>query len=197
MSIYSQAKILRAIENKRICRVGGKKEFAVDVRGIAATNQDIDARVADKEFREDLYYRLNVGRLQIPPLRERREDIPELIDHFLGKLNIKSGVNVRDFSDDSYQYLLQYQWPGNVRELKNVVEASLIDLPGGDMEFIRLPDYLKLKMDSPMKFVKNERDGLINALHETNWNKSKAAEKLHWSRMTLYRKMKKYEIVSN
>lgn len=194
MSTYSQAKILRAIETKKICRVGGKKEFEVDIRGVAATNHDIDALVAKKEFRGDLYYRLNVGRLHIPPLRERKEDVPGLVRYYITKLNKSIGSKVEGFSDDSWRYLMQYEWPGNVRELKNVVESSFIDLPNRHVEFIRVPDYLKRKIDAPLKFVTSERDSLVNALQETNWNKSKAAVKLNWSRMTLYRKLQKYEI---
>lgn len=197
MSPYSQAKILRAIETKKISRVGGKAEILVNARGTAATNHDLEELISQNRFREDLYYRLNVGRLHIPPLLERKEDIPCLVSYFINKLNKTTCRNVLGFSDESWRYLLQYDWPGNVRELKNVVESSFIDLPNRHVDFIRLPEYLKRKIESPLKFVVNERESLIMALRVSNWNKSKAAEQMNWSRMTLYRKMKKYKIVSN
>ncbi len=196
MSVYAQAKILRAIDSKKICRVGGSKEITVNARGVAATNHDLEQLVEEKKFRDDLYYRLNVGRVQLPPLRERKEDIPCLVNHFVGKLNRATSCNVYDFTDESWQYFTQYDWPGNVRELKNMVEATFIDVPGNNIERLSLPDYLKRKIDSSTPFVVTERDKLLSALSETNWNKSKAANKLQWSRMTLYRKMKRYKIAN-
>ncbi|MCP4341202.1 MAG: sigma-54-dependent Fis family transcriptional regulator [Desulfobulbaceae bacterium] len=195
MSVCAQAKILRAVDTKRICRVGGGKEIAVNVRGVAATNQDLEKLIEENKFRSDLYYRLNVGRVQLPPLRDRKEDIPSLVNYYIEKLNKVVHGRVHSFTDDSWKYLFLYDWPGNVRELKNVVESSFVEMADRNMEFIRLPDYLKRKIDAPLQFVTTERESLLTALHATNWNKSKAAEKLCWSRMTLYRKMKRYKIL--
>lgn len=194
MSVYGQAKILRALDAQRICRVGGGKEIAINIRGVAATNHDLEKLVEENRFRNDLYYRLNVARVHLPPLRDRKEDIPSLVNYYIEKLNKVVHSRVQRFAEDSLRYLVAYDWPGNVRELKNVVESSFVDLPSRDLEFIHLPSYVKRKIEKPLKFATSERDQLLSALADTKWNKSKAAGKLNWSRMTLYRKIKKYQI---
>ena len=194
MPMQVQVHLLRVLQEKTFEPLGSSETQRVNVRIIAATNVSLEDAVTAGSFRSDLYYRLNVGRVQLPPLRERKEDIPGLINYYIEKLNKGAKGRIRSFTDDSWKYLVQYDWPGNVRELKNVVESSFVDMEDRNMELIRLPDYLKRKIDAPMQLVTTERESLLAALQATNWNKSKAAEKLQWSRMTLYRKMKRYKI---
>jgi len=195
MSMMAQTKILRAIENKAVFRLGGKKEVPLDFRIIAATNQELESKISDRSFRRDLYYRLNVARIHLPPLREHKEDIPYLISHFLRELNLQFGSNVTGIQQQALDILLAYHWPGNVRELKNVLEVALINRP---------PITIGVR-DLPQSFQENinqydgqdqERDTVLTALLSTNWNKSRAAKKLNWSRMTLYRKIQKYHLTN-
>ncbi len=193
MSPYAQAKILRSIENKEVHRLGGRKSVPVDVRFIAATNQDLEQLVAQDKFRKDLYFRLNVARIHLPPLRDRREDIPLLFDHYIKQLNHRFSREVEGFGEDALDALLRYDWPGNVRELKNLLEAIFVDLPPPRISFADLPEQYQRRFRDAAPLA--ERDRLLSALLSTKWNKSKAARKLHWSRMTLYRKMAKYQII--
>src|SRR5262249_39859876 len=124
MTLYSQAKILRAIETKRIQRLGGKQSISLDIRIVAATNQDLESRVAEGKFRRDLYFRLNIMRIHLPPLRERKEDIPALLQHFLSEMNSLYGKNLEGFAEDALEQLVAYDWPGNIRELKNLLEVA-------------------------------------------------------------------------
>jgi two-component system response regulator HydG/two-component system response regulator AtoC len=194
MSLHAQAKILRVIENKKVCRVGGQRDVEVNMRSIAASNDDLERLVAEKKFREDLYYRLNVGRVHMPSLRERKEDIPSLVQYYINRLNRTIGSTVQGFTDESWNCLMACDWPGNVRQLKNVVEASFIDLPSREIEFIRLPDQVRRCLLQPLQTVATEKEQLLAALTHTRWNKSQAAAQLNWSRMTLYRKIKKYSL---
>ena len=191
MSPCAQAKILRAIERKEIYRLGGKQSIPVDFRVIAATNQELENLLPDQKFRKDLFFRLNVARIRVPPLRDRKEDIPLLLNHYLQVVSHPSGRTVKGFSEEALACLLRYEWPGNVRELKNLVEALLINLTSSWISLHDLPEALqKFATDgSP-----SERERLLSALYATHWNKSKAAQKLNWSRMTLYRKMARYQI---
>jgi DNA-binding NtrC family response regulator len=187
MSLSAQAKILRVLEQKEVCRVGGTQRRKVDVRFVAATNQDLETMSNRGTFRKDLFYRLNVARIELPPLRERREDIPLLVDHYQRHLRGNTEI-----SEECLHRLLQYDWPGNIRELKNVVESLfLVDAPNG-IRFEHLPQRLRESFDRGGELLPDERERLVEALCSTHWNKSRAAEKLHWSRMTLYRKMAKY-----
>jgi len=194
MSHYAQAKILRVIESKEFYRVGGKRSISLDVRVISATNQDLEQLMTKGRFRNDLYYRLNVGRVHLPPLRDRKEDIPLLLEHYIRELNRRFGRDVEGFTDDALEYLLLYDWPGNVRELKNLLEATFINLPSRKIAFMDLPKQFQRQLKEAEGLPKKERDRVLSALFATNWNKSKAARKLHWSRMTLYRKMARYHI---
>jgi len=194
MCPMAQAKILRTIELKEVSRLGGKHTIPVDVRVIAATNQDPEELVSVGKFRKDLYYRLNVARVQLPPLRERREDIPYLLQHFITHYNQRFARQVEGFSDEALNYLLNYSWPGNVRELKNLVEAAFINLPSHRIGIMDLPKTYQEKIKAAEGLSQNERDRLLSTLFATNWNKSKTARKLHWSRMTVYRKMEKYRL---
>lgn len=197
MQPYAQTKILRCIENKTVHPLGGKLATPVNTRVIAATNQDPEALISEGKFREDLYYRLNVARLHIPPLRERREDILELINFGINKLNRKFGCQVESLREDVAKLLLRYDWPGNVRELMNILEGTFINMPDNRIKKADLPAYFKKKLMESQNLPSDERKRILAALLETNWNKSTAAAKLKWSRMTLYRKMHNYHIVEN
>jgi DNA-binding NtrC family response regulator len=194
MSGYGQAKILRMIEAKEVQRLGSNGRIPVDVWTIAATNQDMEQLVKEEKFRRDLFFRLNVARVHIPPLRERREDLLSLIDHYIRYFNIKFGRRVRRLSDDAIEFLGTYDWPGNVRELRNLLEAIFVDLPPGDVSSMHLPAHFMRRYSEIKAAPADERDRLLWALSATDWNKSRAADKLHWSRMTLYRKMARYKI---
>ncbi len=195
MSAAAQAEILGILERKRIHRPGSCKATDLDVRVIAATNQDIERRVKDGKFRKDLFFRLNVVRLHMPPLRERREDIPVLLYRFMLEFNESFGLDITGFSEKSWFCLLKYEWPGNIRELRNVMEAIYINHPFSTITFQDLPVPFQEKFYSRGFKPKNERDKVLSALFAADWNKSQAAQDLNCSRMTLYRKMAKHQIV--
>jgi DNA-binding NtrC family response regulator len=194
MNLYAQAKILRTIESKEICRLGGNKSNALNVRFIAATNQDPERLMIDKRFRLDLYYRLNVARIHMPPLRERKDDILLLLNHYIRELNQRYGRSVLGFTDEVLAHLLRYDWPGNVRELKNLCEAIFINLPTREISFLDLPYLYQKRLKEVESLPQSERERLLSTLFTTNWNVSKAAKKLNWSRITIYRKLEKYHI---
>ena len=193
MSLGAQAKILRAIDTKEVQRLGHRSGIRVNVRIVCATNRDLEAEVANGTFRADLFFRLNVARLRLPPLRERKSDIAGLVSHFLSHMNARLQRQVTGFTEHSWVRLLQHDWPGNVRELRNVVETSLAQLPFAGMRLMELPDDFhtqnRSKEDTP-----SESEQLLAALVAHNWNKSKAAHHLRWSRMRLYRKMAQYQL---
>ncbi|HEY8072440.1 MAG TPA: sigma-54 dependent transcriptional regulator [Methylocystis sp.] len=193
VSMPAQAKLLRAIEGKSVYRVGGEKEFAFDVRILAATNQDLDAAMQQDHFRKDLYYRLNVVRIQVPPLRDRREDIPLLLSHYINHFSSSFGLHVEGFTEEALHQLMSYEWPGNIRELRNVVEAIFVNLKEPMVDISGLPPCITKYLATPSKPA--ERDELLRALATTKWNMTKAADRMHWSRTTLYRKMATYKIV--
>lgn len=194
MGPFAQAKILRAIEERKIYRLGGKEDIDLNVRVIAATNQDLDKLMTQGHFRKDLYYRLNVARIHLPALRERKEDIPILLRHFIGEFNRKFKRQVDGFNDEALVFFLNYTWPGNVRELKNLVEATFINLPVGHISLIELPQQFYTKAKECAQLPQTEQNQILSALVVTNWNRDKAAEKLQCSRMTLYRKMLKHNL---
>jgi DNA-binding NtrC family response regulator len=194
MGPYAQAKILRAIEMKEIYRLGGRHPIPVDIRVVAATNQDLEHSIGAGGFRKDLYYRLNVARIHLPPLRERREDIPLLFDYYVSELNRRYGRHVEGLNADLLDYLFEYDWPGNVRELKNLVEAIFLNVRTPRIGWDDLPGPLRRRFGAPTETTA-ERQRLLSALSAANWNKSKAAQRLNWSRMTLYRKIAKYDVV--
>ncbi|HEY1758754.1 MAG TPA: sigma-54 dependent transcriptional regulator [Bryobacteraceae bacterium] len=191
MTPYAQAKILRVIEGKEIQRLGGKASVPVNVRIIAATNQDLAKLVTEQRFRRDLYFRLNVTQIQLPALRDRREDIVALLEHYVRVFNTRTGAEVEGFTQEALDYLTRYDWPGNVRELKNMVEGIFIDPPHPRID---LPDLPGTSGFPAIPCNASERDQLLEVLEATQWNKSKAAAKLHWSRMKIYRKLAKYNI---
>jgi DNA-binding NtrC family response regulator len=194
MGTSAQAKMLRMIEEKENFRIGGKDRILIDVRIIAATNKDPERLIAEGKFRKDLYYRLNVARIHLPPLRERKEDISRLITYFIHELNQRFRREVEFVTEDSMKIMLSYDWPGNVRELKNLLEATFINLPSRAVTVIDLPEQFKRRINYAGLFPQGERERVVSALLSTDWNKSMAARKLNWSRMTLYRKIAKYHI---
>ncbi len=195
MSECTQAKVLRAIEYKEVQRLGSARSEHVDARIIAATNRDIEGLVASGKFRQDLYFRLDVARIEIPPLRDRREDIFVLCRHFIDGLNQRFAARVERLTREVEDYLFLHSWPGNVRELKNVLEAAFVNQPARHIQVEDLPAaFLRRFGDAGDKSLP-ERDRILWALHSCRWNKSRAAKKLRWSRMTLYRKMDRYHIL--
>ena len=196
MSAYAQAKILRLTESKEVQRLGCNQGISVDVRIIAATNQDLDLLSRENKFRRDLYFRLNVARINLPPLRERMEDLLPLVEHYISYFNKKFGRRVRGFTEEALECLPAYEWHGNVREVKNLLESIFVEGPSDEITFEELPPQFRLRC-AELRLIGDERERLLWALNTTNWNKSKAASKLNWSRMTLYRKMARYNILRN
>jgi DNA-binding NtrC family response regulator len=195
MSPSAQAKILRVLDNREVCRLGGSKSQRVDVRVVAATNQEIERLVEERKFRADLYFRLNVARLHLPPLRERRSDIRLLVKHYVQQMNVKFRKKITGFDSEAMDKLENYNWPGNIRELKNLVEAAFIELPDDCLDLAALPAAIRARLASMGDMPAEEREQLLGALLKTDWNVSQAAAQLQLSRMTLYRKMAKYQIV--
>lgn len=197
MSPLAQTKILRAIETKEIFRLGGRRELPVDFRVVAATNRSLEDMIAEGGFRKDLYYRLNVARIHLPPLRERKEDIPLLVEDTIEQMNPRFGTRIEGVDEQAMGALLHYAWPGNVRELKNAIEVAFINQPAGHIGLHDLPETLQrspYRSSAAADPAESERDILLAALVNTNWNKSQTAKTLNWSRMTVYRKMHKYQI---
>jgi two-component system response regulator AtoC len=195
MSANIQVHLLRVLEEKEFTRVGGNEPIRVDVRVISATNKDLRKAIEKQEFREDLYYRLNVVNIELPPLRERKEDIPLLAEHFLNKFAMENQKEITGFSPEAMELVLDYDWPGNVRELENAIERAVIlgkdslitvaDLPQENLSLVRLASTGK-----NLKEV--ERNHVLNVLRETGGNYSEAARILGISRMTLYNKAREY-----
>jgi transcriptional regulator with PAS, ATPase and Fis domain len=191
MTLPMQAKLLRVLETKHVQRLGARVPDRVDVRFLAATNQKLEELVNENRFRRDLYYRLNVVRVDVPPLRERREDVALLVPHLL---NLLLPARARPRVDaQAIEALMQYDWPGNVRELRNVLERICVD-PPGVIGIDHLPPAMLIARAAAAPSVLGERERLLSALLATNWNKTQAAAQMHWSRMTLYRKLHKYDI---
>jgi DNA-binding NtrC family response regulator len=209
MSLKLQVKILRVLQDKRFEPIGSTKSHEVDVRIIAATNQDLELLVKNGRFREDLYYRLNVIPIRIPPLRERKSDIPLLVHHFLERIRTEEGRQVDGISDEAMKALIEYNWPGNVRELENLIERMSIMKMGGKIELSDLPEQIVKKCAAPsnafahtdgevisLKDAVSEYEaGLIRqALEKSGGNKNKAAKLLCINRTTLIEKIKRLGI---
>ena len=211
MNPFLQSKILRVLENQTFMRVGGEREIKVDIRVIAATNKNLEAMVKEGLFRKDLYYRLKVMVVEMPPLRDRLEDILLLSNLFIEENNKEYNKNIRGFSDEAKKLMIQYSWPGNVRELKNVIERAMILT---DQEVItpkHLPFELKQidkmahgnteyevsESTTDMSLEGMEKSHLSKVLKRLEWNKSKASKFLGISRATLRAKIKKYNISDN
>ncbi len=196
-----QVKILRALQEKEITPVGSTKTIKVDVRIIASTNADLEKMVAEGRFREDLYYRLNVVYIQLPPLRERKDDIPLLTSHFLKKYTSLYNLPPKKISDETMKILLEYSWPGNVRELENAIERAVILSEGEVIKPADLPEKIRNRFSvkvsdqvnlSGLTLEELERRYILQVLDETGWNKNRAAQILGIDPSTLYRKLQRY-----
>ncbi len=204
MSLSAQSKVLRALQEQQFERVGGNETITVDVRVISATNLEAKKAIEDGVFREDLYYRLNVIPIVVPPLSERKEDISHLADFFLRKFSNEHGVGEKDIAEDAVRELEEHPWPGNVRELKNVMERLVIMVPRDTIAAADVRNHLEQGADektaradvSLLKKAREdfERDYIIQALLQTDKNVSLASKKLGIERTNLYRKLKQYNI---
>jgi transcriptional regulator with GAF, ATPase, and Fis domain len=198
--LSAQIKLLRVLQTQKFERVGGETTIAVDVRILAATNKNLLEEVKKGNFREDLYYRLNVIPIHLPPLRERRNDIPLLARHFLECLDAARGKGIAEFSPEAMRLILDYHWPGNVRELENSIEHAAVLAKSGQIEALDLPGVLRTssatvrQTRAPSTMTEHERKLLGEVLEDCGWNKKEAARRLGISRSTLYEKLRKYEI---
>jgi transcriptional regulator with GAF, ATPase, and Fis domain len=198
----AQIKLLRVLQNRKFERVGGEESLVVDARIIAATNRNLLEQVKNGQFREDLFYRLNVIPIYLPTLRERRNDIPLLARHFLRRSAAEQDKDIRDFSTGAMRKLLDYSWPGNVRELENSIEHATVLVKGNRIEVADLPSglleadgsVLMGESESGKTLEETEKQVLIEMLESCNWNKREAANRLGIGRSTLYIKLKKYQI---
>jgi two-component system response regulator HydG len=193
VSPKTQMDLLRVLEEKAIYRVGGNQRIPVDFRVVSATNRDLEAMVADRSFREDLYYRLNVFTIRIPPLRERREDIPLLAAHFLDRFCRAMNKMPKEFSPGAMRLLSQYEWPGNVRELQNAIERAVVISKGDQIEAGDLPLSGTAAAEPGARTLADaERQHIEAVLAETDWNISRASRVLDIDRVTLYNKIRRY-----
>ena len=214
MSLKTQAKVLRILQERKFERVGGNRTIEVDVRVIAATNKDLPSQIATGLFREDLYYRLNVIPFHVPPLRERRQDIPLLTNHFLAFFCAKEGRETKVLDDEAMTVMARYPWPGNVRELKNLIERLVIMVPTKTITLDQLPATITaVKPGAPTTEAhavhdstlaaadtfreareEFEKDFLLRKLEENDWNVSRTAEAIEMERSNLHRKIRSYGI---
>ena len=205
MSLKTQAKVLRALEEQAFERVGGTESIKTDVRVIAASNQNLSDLITGGRFRDDLFYRLNVIPIPVPPLRERKEDIPLLVEHFIRIFSLENGKRPKTVSVEALAYFLSYDWPGNVRELRNMVERLVIMSPRDVIGPEDLPPPLRPKVPAlpeeqiKEKSLKEAREGFERAyilaeLRAQDWNMTRTAERLGIERTHLYRKLKAYGI---
>jgi two-component system nitrogen regulation response regulator NtrX len=208
MSLAAQAKVLRVLEDNELTRIGGSKRIAVDVRVLAATNKDLTAEISAGRFREDLYYRLNVVPITVPALRERREDIPLLIHHFLNRLSEREGMAPRGIAPEAIAKLEALEWPGNVRELRNTIERLLIlssgpKITAGDVERLVGQRPVETTSMGALGDIKTfeefkqaaERAFLLIKLRAFDWNVSETARALDMPRSNLYKKIERYGLV--
>ena len=207
MPLTMQVKLLRVIQEREITRVGGEQVISVDVRLIVATNRSLPDLIAQRQFREDLYYRLNVVSLEIPPLRRRRDDIPLLVQHFLERFAEKNRKKIDGMTPQAMDSLLKYRWPGNVRELMNAVERAVVlsrwtVLDARDFPMIQNStetdagiggDAAEDAGDVPLAAI--EKTAILNTLDSAGGNKSEAARRLGITRKTLHKKLKQYGVM--
>ncbi len=211
MKPFLQSKILRVLENQSFMRVGGEREIKVDVRIIAATNKNLELLVKEGQFRRDLYYRLKVMVVEMPPLRDRREDILLLTNLFIQEMNREYGKNIQGITEEAQKLLLRYSWPGNVRELKNVIERAMIlsdqpmitpkqlplELRNQGAPSLSIPPINPFEISEVIPLEEMEKIYLMNVLKKLGGNKSKASKILGISRATLRAKIQKYQLVEN
>ena len=211
MPVKTQAKVLRLLQEGKFERVGGTRTLEVDVRMVAATNKALEEEIRAGSFREDLFYRLNVVSLKVPPLRERSDDIPSLIGHFLQLFSRREGRQLKMMVPEALALMKQYDWPGNVRELKNIIERLVIMTPGQAIDIAQLPEYIAGEDESrglgggrldgvlernSLREAREEfeKEFIIQKLEEHDWNISKTAESIELERSNLHRKIKNYGI---
>ena len=200
LSYELQVQLLRALQERKIKPVGSNNEIAVDIRVVAATNEDLEEAVKEGDFREDLYHRLNEFSIEVPRLRERQEDLMLFINLFLDQANKELEKEVEGFSPDAVEALIQYSWPGNLRELKNIVKRMVLLAPAAVIPKELLPREIRVAMiedkkdDYALFNAKNEQERILDALEKAGGNKSKAARLLDIDRKTLYNKLKQYDI---
>jgi DNA-binding NtrC family response regulator len=200
-----QVKLLRALQEKEVTRVGGNKPVPVDVRVVAATNRDLEAMVKDGTFREDLYYRINVIPIHIPPLRERRDDIPPLVDHFVAKHAAAQGRKIKGLSGEARKLIMEYGWPGNVRQLESAVERAILLAETDRIEIEDLPFEIRQSSEPATSFAfklppegisfeELERSLIVQAMEQSSWNITRAAKLLGLSFRTLQYRLDKFGI---
>ena len=195
-----QAKLLRVIEERKIVRIGSNEEIPIDIRIICATNKNLEEEVKKGNFREDLYYRLNVIRIHLPSLRERKEDIPPLTEYFIKIYSKREGKNIKGIKEDAMKILMKYNFPGNVRELENIIERAIVLAEGEYITREHLPDLLNLKKEYKkegklFEIIQNiEKEIILETLKKNNWIQTKTAEELGISERVLRYKIKKYKL---
>ena len=199
-----QVKLLRVLEERKFERIGGNKTIEVDVRLVAATNRDLKKLVGEGKFRDDLFYRLSVVTVNLPPLRERRDDVPLLVAAFNRQYSEENNVPIREITQEAVNLLMAYDWPGNVRELRNTLEQMVVLAHGDRLTVRNIPatirsgaDLTKISVVRPgvtMTVEEAERQLIVQALKETDGNRTKAADKIGMSRRTLHRKLKRYRL---
>lgn len=202
ISAKTQVDLLRVLQEKTIHHLGSSKPIKIDARIVSATNRDLEKAVKTGSFREDLYYRLNVVTINVPPLRDRTEDIPLLLNHFLKKFTIENSRNIKGFSGEAMEMLFAYPWPGNVRELENVVEHAVVVCKNEKITPGNLPDNIRQEINiteeefasTPKSLEDSERIHILKILEHNEWNISRTAKDLGIDRVTLYNKIKKYNI---
>jgi len=200
ISLQTQVKLLRVLQEGEFERVGGTRPVKVDVRLVAATNKNLKEAVESGEFREDLYYRLKVVPIVLPPLRERKDDIPLLVKHFLAKFNKEMKMEVGNLSPRALELLMDYNYPGNIRELEHIIEHAFVRCRGRTITPEHLPrelqsvDMIGRAMDSDEPLKELEKETILRALDESGWKLQACARRLKISRTTLWRKMKELEI---
>ena len=214
MAINTQAKVLRVLQEREVERLGGVKPIKVDVRIIAATHKDLKEAIEQKQFREDLFYRINVVNIQLAPLRERSEDIPLIVEHFVKTASQRSGKEIKGVSPKAMTALKNFKWPGNVRQLQNIIEGASVFTKADIIELENLPEEVRIgfepesssgnfdwvadqirdgkNLDEMMAWI--EKEMIVRMLRETEGNQSKAAQLLGIKRGTLQYKMKAYNL---
>jgi two-component system response regulator HydG len=204
-----QVKLLRVLQEREFNRVGGEATIQVDVRVIAASNKNLLEQINSGTFREDLYYRLNVVEIEIPPLRERKEDIPLLAQHFLKQFAAKNRKNINGFTPKAMENLIRYDWPGNVRELMNAVERGVVLARSHYLDIVDFPfmkaslfqndadlvNQTKLSLDGDVSLEEVEKAAILKTLEAAGGNKSEAARRLRITRKTLHKKLKAYGVM--
>jgi two-component system response regulator HydG len=194
ISLKTQVKLLRVLQEKSFQRLGGTQSINVDVRVITATNRDLGKAVEEGIFRNDLYYRLNVVNIHLPPLRERREDIPMLAEHFIEKFNLEFNKKFDRLEKKALELLMSYHWPGNVRELENVIERAAVLDQGPELKAASLPfcSVEVTSVDGPESLEEMEKSHIIKMLDRNDWNIAKTARSLNIDRTTLHKKIKRF-----